>query len=285
MPSSSSVQQARQSLADKLREIRLDAGLTARALAARAGWHESKCSRIEHAYTPPSDADIRTWCEICATPRQIPDLIAASRSVDTMWTEWRRVERPGLRRVQESVVPLWERTRQFRVYSSAMIPGPVQTEAYIRALLTSIRKRRPNRVDDIDDAVRVRLDKEHIISEPDRWFAILLEESVVRHRIGSAAILQEQLGHLLTAMTLPSVQVGVIPFDADRSPLWPVETFFMFDDSQVDVELVSGWLRITQPSEVAMYASAFEKLAAMAVYDQAARTIIKAAINAAEFTA
>jgi hypothetical protein len=198
-----------------------------------------------------------------------------------MWTEWRRVERPGLRRVQESVVPLWERTRQFRVYSSALIPGPVQTEAYIRALLTSIRERRPNRVDDIDDAVRVRVDKQYVVSEKDRLFMILLEESVLRHRIGSTDILREQLGHLLTAMALPSVQVGIIPFDADRSPLWPVEMFFMFDDSQVDIELVSGWLRITQPSEVAMYASTFEKLAAMAVYNQEAHTIIKTAIGAA----
>lgn len=40
MPSSSSsnAQQARQALADQLREIRLAAGLTGRALAAGAGW-------------------------------------------------------------------------------------------------------------------------------------------------------------------------------------------------------------------------------------------------------
>ena len=61
MATSSSVQQARQEIADRLREIRLDAGLTKRAVAAAARWHESKCSRIEHARTPPSDEDIRAW--------------------------------------------------------------------------------------------------------------------------------------------------------------------------------------------------------------------------------
>ncbi|WP_425315850.1 helix-turn-helix domain-containing protein [Streptomyces olivoreticuli] len=44
MSSSSSVRQARQALGQRLREIRKDSGLTARALAALAGWHESKCS-------------------------------------------------------------------------------------------------------------------------------------------------------------------------------------------------------------------------------------------------
>ncbi|MDQ0943176.1 transcriptional regulator with XRE-family HTH domain [Streptomyces sp. V1I1] len=56
---SSSVQSARAALAERLREVRLDAGITKRELAARCGWHESKSSRIESAKTPPSDADIR----------------------------------------------------------------------------------------------------------------------------------------------------------------------------------------------------------------------------------
>ena len=123
MVTSSTVQQARQQIADRLREIRLDAGLTKRAVAAAAGWHESKCSRIEHARTPPSDADIRAWCRICGADDQAADLIAASRAADSMWTQWRRLERPGLRRIQESVIPLWESTREFRIYSPFLSQG------------------------------------------------------------------------------------------------------------------------------------------------------------------
>jgi transcriptional regulator with XRE-family HTH domain len=79
---SSSVRQARAALAQRLREIRLDAGLTARALAFAAGWHESKCSRIEHSRTAPSDADIRLWCLICGAEDQAADLIASSRAAE-----------------------------------------------------------------------------------------------------------------------------------------------------------------------------------------------------------
>ena len=82
------------------------------------------------------------------------------------------------------------------------------------------------------------------------------------------------------SMSLPSMTLGIIPFSADRSLLHPVEMFFMFDDAQVEVELVSGWLRVTQPSEVEMYADAFRRLSEMAVYGGAARALIGQAIDA-----
>ena len=280
MVTSSAVQEARQQIADRLREIRLDAGLTKRAVAAAAGWHESKCSRIEHARTPPSDEDIRAWCQICRADDQAADLVAASRAADSMWTQWRRLERPGLRRAQESVIPLWESTRQFRIYSSFLVPGPVQTAAYIRALLRAIRDRRPNLVDDIEEAVEVRVAKQHVTCEGDHRFIVVLEENVLRHQIGGADVLREQLQHLRSTMSLPSVTLGIIPFAADRSLLRPVEMFFLFDDKQVDVELVSGWLRVTQPSEVGMYSEAFTRLAEMAVYGNAARALVNQAIDA-----
>jgi transcriptional regulator with XRE-family HTH domain len=279
MATSSSVQQARQDIADRLREIRLDAGLTARAIAAAAGWHESKCSRIENGRTQPSDEDVRTWCRICGATEQAADLIAASRAAVSTWTQWRRLERPGLRRIQESVRQLWETTREFRIYSPFLIPSPVQSPAYIRTLLRAVREQRPNVVDDIEEAVEVRVDRQRLTYEGSHQFTILLEENVLRHQIGGVPVLREQLRHLRSSMSLPSVRLGIIPFSADRSPLHPVEMFFLFDDAQVNVELVSGWLRITQPSEVEMYAEAFARLSEMAIYGTAARILITRTIQ------
>jgi Domain of unknown function (DUF5753) len=101
---------------------------------------------------------------------------------------------------------------------------------------------------------------------------------VLRHRIGGDA-LHEQLEHLLDMTAVPSVQFGIIPFTADRSPLRPVEMFFMFDDTEVQAELVSGWLRVTQPTEIEMYAQSFGRLSQMAVYGRAARALITHALN------
>lgn len=52
--SSSSARAALEALGQRLREIRIDAGLTGRDLARLAGWHSSKVSKIEYARQVPT---------------------------------------------------------------------------------------------------------------------------------------------------------------------------------------------------------------------------------------
>jgi hypothetical protein len=78
--------------------------------------------------------------------------------------------------------------------------------------------------------------------------------------------LADQLRHLLEVMRLPAVSLGIIPTTVDRTTRWPVEDFYIFDSSQANVELVSGFLTITHPREIAMYAESFAALAKLAVY-------------------
>jgi len=78
---------------------------------------------------------------------------------------------------------------------------------------------------------------------------------------------------------LPALSLGIIPKHVDRSVMWPVETFFIFDDQQVNVELVSGYLTITTPREVAMYAKGFAELASSAVYGAETKRLITAALR------
>jgi hypothetical protein len=54
----------------------------------------------------------------------------------------------------------------------------------------------------------------------------------------------------------------------------------MHDETQVNVELVSAYLTLVRPSEVAMYAQVFRMLAELAVYGPTARKIITGAIDA-----
>jgi transcriptional regulator with XRE-family HTH domain len=275
---SSSVQRARQELADRLREIRLDAGLTARALSAAAGWHEAKTSRIESAKQAPSDADIGTWCHACGADSQVIDLIAASRAADSMYTEWRRLHRTGLRRTQEARGPLYERTRLFRVYCSTVIPGFLQTPGYARALMSAITAFQGT-PDDVDDAVPARMNRNRILTSAGHRFTMLIEESVLRYQLGDAEVMSAQLGHILSAMSLPSVSLGVIPFSASQRQMWTLEAFTIFDDARVHVELLSAQVTVTVPSEVILYLRAFGKLAELAVYGPDARALITAAIN------
>jgi transcriptional regulator with XRE-family HTH domain len=276
MSASSSAQQARQTLADRLRELRVDAGLSALALAAAAGWDRTKISQIEHARRSPSAGDIRTWCRLCQADERAEDLVESLRAARGMWVQWQRMERTGLRRSQEAVQPLFERTRMFRAYSSWVMPGLFQTGGYTRAILRAVATRR-GLIDDVDAAVTVRMRRQRVLRDGGRTFAFLVEESVLRAGVGGPQVMAAQLAHLAGVAALPTVSLGVVPATPDRGAARPVEDFWIFDSEQVSVELVSGYLTITQPREVAMYAQVFAGLAEIAVYGQRARRLVEEA--------
>lgn len=275
---SSSVQQAKLALGGRLREIRQNAGLTGRRLAELAGWDRTKISKVEHGTTTPTPDDIRAWCRQCRAEDEAEDLIASLRAVEGMFIEWRRLESGGMRRAQEAATPLFERTRSFRAYDSWLVPGLLQTAGYTAAILKATAARRGTR-QDIDQAVAVRIQRQRLLFEGDHRFAVVVEEAVLRASVGDSEIMAGQLGRLLDIGSLPAVSLGIIPFQHSRV-LRPVEGFWIFDDATVTVELVSGWLTISQPKEIAMYGQAFDLLASMAVYGPAARALITAALAA-----
>ncbi|MEV1083607.1 Scr1 family TA system antitoxin-like transcriptional regulator [Streptomyces sp. NPDC050211] len=119
------------------------------------------------------------------------------------------MERAGLTRVQQSVAPLFERTRRFRAYQSWVIPGLLQSAAYTRAVLSTVAHLR-DVPDDIDDAVAVRMDRQRILHSGDHRFAMLVEERVLRTVIGDNTM-AGALDHLISVASLPSVSVGIIP--------------------------------------------------------------------------
>ncbi|MFE2883181.1 helix-turn-helix domain-containing protein [Streptomyces sp. NPDC059272] len=274
---SAALDEARRAIAERLREIRRDAGLTGREVAARTGWMPSKVSRLQSATTPPSDEDIRAWCVACGAEDRIPDLLAANRNADSMYVEWRRVQRSGLRRLQESRVPLYERTKLCRVYSASVIPGFAQTYEYASALLGNI-SRFHGTPDDVDEAATARIERSHVIRDGAHRFTFLLEESVLRHVVGNSTVMAGQLGYLLSVMALPTVTVGVIPAGRDRE-MWTLETFTIYDEERVHVELLTAAITVTAPGEIAMYAHAFDGMVGQAVYGADARGLISAAID------
>ncbi|MFE6103172.1 helix-turn-helix domain-containing protein [Streptomyces laurentii] len=279
MSPSSSAQAARTAVAQRLKELRADAGITGPELAARCGWSHPKTYRIEGARTPPSADDIRRWCEACGAAGQAEDIIVQSRTAESMYTEWRRKTRTGLKQLQHSYVPLFKATRLFRVYSPTMVPGLLQTEGYARGLMTGITRFREI-PDDVAVAVAARLERSQIIHEPGRRFVLVIEESVLYYQLGDQDAMAAQLGYLLTAGALPQVSLGIIPSAVRARPMWPQELFHMYDEALVSVELLAARVQVTQPTEIALYARAFEQLRGMAVYGADARALVVKAIGA-----
>ncbi|WP_149181811.1 helix-turn-helix transcriptional regulator [Streptomyces sp. TRM49041] len=277
---SSSAQAAREAVAVRLRDLRKKAGLTVAELAGRCGWHHAKTSRIENARTAPSAKDIRLWCGATSAEDQAEDLIVRSLHAESMYTEWRHQMRSGLKQLQNSSAQFFRDTQLFRVYSSTLVPGLLQTEGYAAAILRTVARFRELAFDDSAEAARARVERSRIIHEPGHRFVLLIEESVLYHQIADADAMAAQLGYLLTAGASPSVSLGIVPMATHERGQWPRETFHVYDDTLVSVELVSARVRISQPSEVALYLKAFEQLRSMAVYGRDARALIVKAVEA-----
>lgn len=272
---SASADQARKALGARLREIRKDAGLTARALASAAGWHYTKVSKLENGARLPSQADLRDWCRLCGAATQAPELIAAARDVETMHSEWRRQLRAGMRRSQAARMPAYERARVFRLYEPALVPGILQTAEYAAAVISSFLAF-TEAARDVTEAVAARMEWQKIIYSG-REFRVILEEQALRTRAGGPEVMTGQLDRLLAVMSLPRVELAVIPATASRKVM-PSGGFLIFDDEMVQAETVSAELTITQPQEVALYARRFALLRQSAVTGRDARALIHRAL-------
>ncbi|MDH6107918.1 transcriptional regulator with XRE-family HTH domain [Kitasatospora sp. MAP12-15] len=279
MPTSplSSAQAARAALAARLRELMLDAGIDGKELSARCGWHPSKTSRILSGKSAPAEDDLRAWCTACDAADQAADLIASLRAVELMYLEWRRLHRTGMRKVQEGTLTLHQETAVCRAYVSNVVPGFLQTTAYATALMRSITEFQGT-PDDVADAVAARTERGRLLHDGRHRFVILIEETVLRYRIGDAETMAGQLGHLLAVMPLPSVSLGIIPFTAQRR-IWPLEAFYLFDNDHACVETLTAEVTVTQPRELADYHRAFAELAKLAVHGAAARALVTTAID------
>ncbi|MEU1294925.1 helix-turn-helix transcriptional regulator [Streptomyces sp. NPDC005840] len=277
---SSSAQAARERVARRLRDLRKEAGLTVTELARRCGWHHAKTSRIENGLTAPSPGDLRKWVTACGVPGLGDDLVAQSLHAESLYTEWRHRVRGGLKQLQDSAAGFFQETGSFRVYSSSLVPGLLQTEGYAAGVLGISARFREIPVDDSAEAARARVERSRVIHQPGHRFSMVVEEAALYARVGDDEVMAGQLGYLLTAGALPQVSLGVIPMAVGNRTQWPRETFHVYDDKLVSVELVSAQVRIVQPSEVELYLRAFEQLRSMAVYGAEARALILRAIGA-----
>ncbi|MDQ3988022.1 MAG: helix-turn-helix domain-containing protein [Actinomycetota bacterium] len=271
--STTPVKQVREALGARLRGIRTEANLTGRALAARCEWHFTKISKLEHGTQAPSEHDIRAWCRVCGAEDQVPDLIATVRAIESMYVEWQRHLRTGLKHSQSSSVPLYERTKLFRGYENTVIPGLFHTAAYAATIFRFWNEflDLPN---DVDDAVSTRMERQRVLYSGVRRFAFVLEEQTLRTRVGDTEVMLGQLDRVLAVMSLPRVSLGIIPASGERHFL-AQGSFWLFDQERVKTEGISAGLDITQPREVAVYTKAFTLLQQSAVYGQAARELIQ----------
>lgn len=271
------VQQAREALGYRLRDIRMDARVSGRQLAALAGWHFTKVSKIEHGRSMPSEADIELWCFHCGTESQIADLTAAARGIEKMYVELKRLLRRGTSRYQQELLDEETRTRHFRIFDPAVIPGALQTPGYATVRFAEFADM-VGIPTDLPATVAVRMERARLLLSGERLFHVVVGEHALGAALAPPDVMEDQLQHLLEISRQPRLRLGILPALARHYMTFC--GFWIFDDREAQIETYSAAVRITQPREIAMYAKVFEHYSRRAVYGQQARDLISQAIAA-----
>ncbi|MEY9937673.1 helix-turn-helix domain-containing protein [Streptacidiphilus sp. MAP5-3] len=277
MPSASSSQNdARALLGKRLRSLRDEAGLSNAHLSERCGWSIAKTSRIEHGKQAASRTDIIAWCTATDRPDQAEDLLTMSQAAEDLYQLYRTAR--GLAELQRKTLASYDGMRHYRAYCIAIIPGFLQTRAYVTALFSIVGRFR-NWPDATSEAsISGRMIRQELLHDPRRRFLFVLDEGLLWRQIGGPEVMREQLDALSEASCLPQVTLGIMsfarPFDGDASPH---ESFYLFDSTRVVQETVSAEIVITDPAEVRLYERAFASYARQAVYGDKARELISRA--------
>lgn len=108
-------------------------------------------------------------------------------------------------------------------------------------------------------AVQRRLDRQHILDEEDREFNFLMSEAALRWHVGSAAVMAQQMQHLLDAHQRPNVSIGIIPWRRQVNVL-AGHAFHIYDRRLVLVGTAHTVLQADSPGVVARYLDLFHHL-------------------------
>jgi transcriptional regulator with XRE-family HTH domain len=264
-----------EALGIRLRDLRHDAALTGRELAAQCSWQPSKVSKIEYGKQTPSEADIRDWCIACGFPSEIPELITALRSIDAQIVDWRRSLMAGTKRRQRANVAAYEKTTLFRIWEPTVMPGLVQTPGYARGVLTTVIDFY-GIPDDVEEGVEARIEAQRVLTHGDRRFLVLIGEAALHTNVGGAQVMRAQLEALGEAMRMPRLSLGIVP-QAAAYTVPRNNAFTIYDNRLVTVATYTAELTLTQRYEVATYERAFDRLQALAVRGPAAKSMIDGA--------
>jgi transcriptional regulator with XRE-family HTH domain len=274
----SSFQRAREALGNRLREMRLEAHLTGRGLAESAGWAPSKVSKIEAGRQTPSDADLQSWTRICDRGDLLDELVASLRSLEQQYVEFRRMFRAGLPSRQRSIGDIEAKTQLTRNFEPCFVPGLLQTAQYARYRFTEgdpgdTERGVPKSDSEVDEAIAARMERQQVLHRGDKKFHFVMTEAVLNYQVCPPDVMAGQLGHLISMTTLPTIRVGIIPFEAPM-PVGPIHGFYLYDSTLVLVELFTAVLNISQADEIGAYERVFGHMAAAAVYGADARALL-----------
>ncbi|MFG2554962.1 helix-turn-helix domain-containing protein [Streptomyces sp. NPDC048581] len=267
-------QTAREALGARLRELRAEAGLEGKDLAAKVDWQPSKVSRLQNGKQTPSAADVTAWAQACGRPDVERELqgLRAGLELKQRHRSWRRQLAGGHRGRQEIAVRQTQATKAIRGLEISRVPGLFQTPEYARVIFEANAEFRgipPT----TEAAVEARMRRQEALYDPEKTFRFLLCEAALYHRPCPADVMAEQLDRLYNLVGQRRIELGILPFRAQLRRTAP-HAFWIYDRRLVIVETISEELWLTGEDDIQLYERAWDWLSESAEYGASARRLV-----------
>ncbi|MBA2322939.1 MAG: helix-turn-helix transcriptional regulator [Pseudonocardiales bacterium] len=270
MPSSPSSSRALTGLAARLRAVREQAGLSGTELAEALGigWLQPKVSKIETGRQLPTAEDIMAWARATGVDAEPLLTLRAKAAAEYVTYKDRIADAGGAVPRQHELAALAGSCTFLSEYQPALIPGRLQTPAYMRGMAEGVEFLAADGIptDQIGHLIAARLRRQAIMYEPGREIVHVVGEAALRTRIGgmSVATLRAQLTYLAEMSELPGHTFGVVPFSV-VTPFTPLSGWSMYDRDLVVIETRDGTIQLTEPAVLARYARWLDQLLAVAL--------------------
>jgi transcriptional regulator with XRE-family HTH domain len=270
-------------LALELKHFREQAGLTGEQVAEPMGWSVAKVYRIEGDKVRILVRDVQRLLNLYqVTGAQADAVLELARQA--RMKDWWQQYSGAIPEWFQFYVGLEAAASAVHGYESELVPGLLQTEDYVRAIMSTAPA--PESDDDIERQIQVRMERQKRLTAPDApdlW--VVLNEGVIRRTVGGAKVMREQLQRLADISKLSNVTLQVLTYDAGAHPamhgaFWIMQFPEPADPDVVYVEAQTGALYLEMPEDVGRYSLMFDHLRAQALSPEASRDLMAQLANA-----
>jgi transcriptional regulator with XRE-family HTH domain len=271
----------RRRLRFELRRIREESGLGQSEVVKKLEWSLSKLIRIENGSVGISITDLRALLGVYrCSEAVIDDLVDLARTARERrwWSGYGDVLNP---QYQEFIGLEADATR-LRQCHPAIVPGLLQIESYMRALIPALMPSpvSESRCNGLVE-VRLRRQKEILEGEGATEFTAVIDEAALRRPVGGPEVMRAQLEHLAEIGSHDTVTIGVLPFSAGPhigmlGAFHIMEFAHKADDNVLYFEGAQGAFTLReQPALVARYTEHLDHMLEISLRGNAAADLIR----------
>ena len=277
-PASPTVRRRR--LAAELRGIREDKGKSGDVVAAALRWSPSKISRYERARTglrPREVARLLDYYQITGPRRALLLGLAEDAAQKGWWEEFADT----LSEDYQHFIGLEHEAASMAVWHVDVVTGLLQTEAYARHIIASYSRIEPMAPGMIGRMVKVRVRRQQVLSRKELQLSVVLDESVLRRRVGDAQVMYEQLQRLVQEAGRPNLTLQILPLKARHMVFGESFVVFGFRDDDdgmlpdvVITEQLQSSATLEGERETHLHRIAFQALSEAALNPEESRALI-----------